>query len=307
MPYEICLRGDDPPHIARKRAKLLLHLARVVPEAWDVARRFGTSPPGLLRRFLERASPIAHRNGGRLTVTQAEEILAWATPAPEADHGPASTLAPEPRPPARTREGHGDALAPKRRGRGMPLPQRLRMVAIRLEAGLRETPQRFIPVASYVAGLGMRAKRRFLQQLIVETLMEAVQDPNCPEAVCRPLIEARDLTRANCADRARRRRALRDAVRLAAPPRRRRRSIHCHGAITMDRRLLFLRAILTEREDQAFGVATLRWAIAYAMADYDHDHFTMQGVHIARRVRRLADWVEKEMAKTAGLAVAPIR
>lgn len=307
VPYEICLRGDDPPHIARNRAELLLHIARVVPEAWDVERRFGTSPPGLLWRFLERASPIAHRNGGRLTVAQADEILARVTPAPEEDHDPASTQVPEPRRPARTREGIGDALSPKRRGRGMPLPQRLRMVAIRLEAGLRETPQRFVPVAAYVSGLGTRAKQRFMQSLIIETLVEAVLDPNCPEAVRRLLIEARDLTRADCTDRMGRRRALLEAVRLAAPPLRRRRSIHCHGAVTTDRRLLFLRAILTDREDKAFGLATLRWAIAYAMADYDHDHFVMQGAHLGRRVRRLADWVEAEMATTAGLAVEPIR
>ncbi len=189
----------------------------------------------------------------------------------------------------------------------MPLPQRLRMVAMRLEAGLRETPQRFVPVAAYVAGLGMRAKRRFMQSLIIETLIEAVQDPNCPEAVSRFLIEARDLTRADRTDRTGRRRALLEAVKLAAPPLRRRRSIHCHGAVTTDRRLLFLRAILTEREDQAFDVETLRWAIAYAMADYDRDHFVMQGVHLGRRVRRLADWVEAAMATTVGLAVKPSR
>jgi len=36
------------------------------------------------------------------------------------------------------------------------------------------------------------------------------------------------------------------------------------------------------------------------MADYDGDHFVMQGARLARRVRALADWVEAEMARAGG-------
>ena len=170
---------------------------------------------------------------------------------------------------------------------------------------MRETPQRFSPVAAYVAGLSINAKRRFMQSLINETLVEAVQDPNCPEAVCRLLIEARDLARPDGLNRTARRHALLEAVDMAAPRLHLRRSIHCHGAITTVRRLLFLRDVVAEHEDKAFGTGTLRWAIDYAMADYDRDHVVMRGAHLGRRVRRLADWVEAEMATTAGLAVPP--
>lgn len=47
--------------------------------------------------------------------------------------------------PAHLAPGIASALAPKRRGRGLALRQRLRLVAMRLEAGLRETPQWFLP------------------------------------------------------------------------------------------------------------------------------------------------------------------
>jgi len=302
VPYELCLRGDDPPDIARNRARRLLDLAEVVPEAWDVGRQFGRSSLDLMGRFLERAVPATSRAARRLTVAEAEAILAWATP--EAERGPARVEVLGPRRPARLPPEDVDLLSPRRRGRGMPLPQRMRMVAVRLEAGLRETPQRFMPVAAHVAGLGLHAKRRFVLWLIEETLAEAAEDAGCPEDVRQLLAEACEVSRPNCRDRSARRQALREAVSLAAPRLRRRRSIHCHGAITRDRRLLFLRTIVAEREAQVFAFETLCWTIAYAMADYHRDHFVMRGAGVGRRVRRLADWVEAEMARAAGLAVA---
>lgn len=305
VPYALCLRGDDPPDVARGRAEHLLFLADILPTSWDAEQRFGTLPPGVLRRFAERASPLAHRNGGRLTEQQAEAILAWASHDPLADHDPEREVVPARTRPARIRDGIADALAPKRRGYGMPLPQRLRLVAVRLEAGLRETPQRFVPVAHYVARLGMRAKRRFLRFLVAEALVEAVVTPGCPDQVFDLLVKARDVLAERTEDRWARRQALVAEIAVAAPRLRRRRSIHCHGAIASDRRLLLLRSIVAEHEPDALTPHALGWAIAYAMADYDRDHFVMQGKHLARRVQRLADWVEAEMAAGAGLTVAP--
>jgi hypothetical protein len=305
VPYELCLRGDDPPDVAHGRTECLLFVAEILPTSWDAEQRFGTLPPGVLRRFAERASPIAHRNGGRLSAAQAEEILAWASHDPVADHDPEREMAPARTRPARTRDGIADALAPKRRGYGMPLPQRLRLVAVRLEAGLRETPQRFVPVAEYVARFGMQAKRRFVRFLIVETLREALLSPGCPEPVLDLLLKTHDVLTDAGRDRSARRRALVAEIAAAVPHRRRRRSIHCHGMIASDRRLLLLRAVMTEHEAGAFEVHSLRWAIAYAMAGYDHDHFVMQGKHLARRVQRLANWIEAEMAAAAGLTVVP--
>lgn len=307
VPYELCLRGDDPPDVARGRAEYLFFLADILPTSWDAEQRFGTLPPGVLRRFAERASPLVHRNGGRLTEQQAAEILAWASHDPLADYDPEREMVPARSNPARTRDGIADALAPKRPGRGMPLPQRLRLVAARLEAGLRETPQRFFPVAHYVARLGMRAKRRFLRFLVAEALVEAVVTPGCSDRVLDLLVKARDVLAEGTEDLWARRQALVAEIAVAAPRLRRRRSIHCHGAIASDRRLLLLRSIVTEHGPDALTPHALGWAIAYAMADYDRDHFVMKGPHLARRIRALGDWVEAEMAQAAGLAVVPTR
>jgi hypothetical protein len=305
LPCEICLRGDDPPDVARIRAEYLLMLSDVLPTSWDAEQRFGTLPPGILRRFAERASPLADRNGGRLTEQQVEEILAWASHDPLTDHDPEREVGPARTRPARTRDRIADALASKRPGRGMPPPQRLRLVAVRLEAGLRETPQRFFPVAHCVARLGMRAKRRFLRFLVAEALVEAVVSPGCPDRVYDLLVKAQGVLAEGTEDRWARRQALVAEIAVATPRLRRRRSIHCHGAIASDRRLLLLRSIVTEHGPDALTPHALGWAIAYAMADYDRDHFVMKGAHLARRVRALADWVESEMAQAAGLAVVP--
>jgi len=193
----------------------------------------------------------------------------------------------------------GDALAPRQRGRGLPLALRLRLVAVRLEAGLRETPQRFIPAAAFVSRLEIHTKRQFLHFLVAEALAEAVSAADCSGQVLDLLTAAKEVLANNENGRAVRRDAVVAEIRAAAPPLRRRRSIHCHGAVTSDRRLLLLRAVMPPAEEDAFAPHALLWAIAYAMAYYDRDHFVMQGAHLAQRVRLLASWVEAEMARAA--------
>ena len=91
-------------------------------------------------------------------------------------------------------------------------------------------------------------------------------------------------------DRDGRRDALAAEVDAAAPPRRRRRNVHSHGAVAEDRRTLLLRAVLAADRD---GTAHRFWlAAAYAVADHDTDHFVMQGPHVAARMLALADWLE---------------
>ncbi|GGJ16971.1 hypothetical protein [Neoroseomonas lacus] len=189
-----------------------------------------------------------------------------------------------------------DVLAPKRRGHGMALPQRLRMMAIRLEAGLRETPQRFIPLAFHAARLDEEARRRLLHFLVSDVQREAIASPTCPPRVLDLLDRARDAVAGESPECDERRRTLANDILAQEMPRRRRRHIHCHGAITSDRRLLFLRTVLLAEEADAFTPLNLWRVIAYAMADYDYDHFVLKGPHIAVRVRALAHWVEREMA-----------
>lgn len=60
---------------------------------------------------------------------------------------------------------------------------------------------------------------------------------------------------------------------------------------------------VANHELDALTPQALRWAIAYAMADYDCDHFAMKGAHLARRIGSLAYWLKKEMACAVGLRV----
>lgn len=198
-----------------------------------------------------------------------------------------------------------DPLARKRRGRGIALPARMRLVALRLEAGRRETPQRFLPVAAWVFRLPPPARRRFVDFLLALTAADAVLDTACPAPVLDLLRRAISLERRGSGSD-HRRQALTDAIHTVAPPQRRRRSVHCHGQVVPDRRLLVLRGIVTDVERDAWEPAVLRWTIAYAMADYDRDHFVMRGAHLAQRVRALAAWIEAEMAAQAGLVPLPL-
>jgi hypothetical protein len=196
--------------------------------------------------------------------------------------------------PGQILEGIVDALAPRRRSRGLGLPQGLRLVALRLEAGLRETPERFYPVVQFVRGLGPSQKRRFLLYLATETLNEALEDSDTPPAVVDLLhrvcseLAAPDVDESRWQD-------LAQAILDAAPHRHRRRHIHCHGAVTSDRRLLVLRGLVMPRGKDPFRFFPLSWTIAYAMSDYDKDHFVLIGPRPARRVRRLIPWIEREL------------
>lgn len=97
-------------------------------------------------------------------------------------------------------------------------------------------------------------------------------------------------------------RSLEGDVLALAPRRRRRRSIHRHGKIALDRRLLLARAILDDaewwgRDDAAWY--TLWLVTSYAMSDYNRDHFVTQGPNVERRVRRLAAWIGAARAASA--------
>ena len=189
-----------------------------------------------------------------------------------------------------------DASTARRRARGMPLHQRLRLVALRLDAGLRETPQRFLPIAHHVAGADRQLQGRLLQVLIDEVQQHAVAPPVNAQGARDLLACAREVVFDAAPGVEERRRDLASAILAAELPRQRRRHIHSHGAVTADRRLLFLRSlVLLLRADRRTS-HHLWLAIAHAISDYDRDHFVLQGAHIAVRVRRLADWIEREMS-----------
>lgn len=200
----------------------------------------------------------------------------------------------EPYRPGQVVEGIVDALAPKRRSRGLGLPRQLRLVALRLEAGKRETPERFHPVVQFVRSLGATQRRRFLLYLATDTLHEALEDADASPTVVDLLQRARSVLSAPKVDE-NGWQDLAQAILDAEPRRRRRRHVHCHGAVTKDRRLLLLRGLVMPREKDPFLFYPLSWTIAYAMSDYDQDHFVLIGPRPAARVRRLIPWIEKEL------------
>ena len=91
-----------------------------------------------------------------------------------------------------TPERLGAASPAQERARGMPLPQRLRLVARRLEEGLRETPQRFMPLAHKIAEADQAIQDRILQVLVNEVLGEAVASSVCPPHTLNLLTRARE-------------------------------------------------------------------------------------------------------------------
>lgn len=172
----------------------------------------------------------------------------------------------------------------------MTIPQRLTLVAMRLEAGLRETPQRFLPVAHWLAMRDASDTRALLLYLVDDALAEGPVDLSLTARVRDLLLRAQDLL-ANSGDLdAEQHAALLSDIAASAPLRRRRRSIHCHGAITSDRRLLMLQTILARADPNALSPSALGWGIAYAVSDYECDHFEMRGPQVAHRVRRLAEY-----------------
>ncbi len=194
-----------------------------------------------------------------------------------------------------TLEGIVDALAPRRKGFGLTIPQRLRLVALRLEAGLRETPERFYPFAHFVLRFDTQQRRRFLFFLASEALHEASSSGGCSPVVLDLLERACHHFAGGYRSDTEERQQLTCDILAAERPKRRRRHVHCHGQITADRWLLLLRGLVTAVEAETFRPYYLAWTIAYAMADYDYDHFVMKGPAPAQRVRRLIDWLEQEM------------
>lgn len=150
------------------------------------------------------------------------------------------------------------------------------------------------------------ARRRLLHFLVSGMLREAIASGMCPPTVLDLLARAREVVSDASPGAEERRSALAEAILAAEMPRGRRRHIHCHGAITSDRRLLFLRSLVPVEEADALTPLNLWRVIAYAMSDYDYDHFVLKGAHIAVRIRALADWVEREIGRpTAGEGVEP--
>jgi hypothetical protein len=181
-------------------------------------------------------------------------------------------------------------VEPPRHRRG-PVAARLFAVADRLAEGRRETPQRLHALAHHAA----RAPEMLdalLGFLLAETIAET--GPEAGDAALRDLLErvARAVA-AGGTDPADELGDLVAEVATLAPRRRRRRHVHCHGNIASDRRLLLLRAVLDIPAARAGPhLEYVVWlALAYAVSDYDHDHFEMIGPRVERRLRRLAAWV----------------
>ncbi|MBY0333208.1 MAG: hypothetical protein K2X49_21305 [Acetobacteraceae bacterium] len=170
-----------------------------------------------------------------------------------------------------------------------------------MAAGRRETPQRFIPVARHAAE-DARRRLALTRFLLADALTEAAEEGEHSATALALLARiAAAVGTEGEADLAALR-SLRDEVMALAPRHRRRRSIHCHGKITLDRRLLLARAILDDAE--AWGRDGAAWyslwlALSYAVSDYDRDHFVTLGPRAERRVRRLAAWI-----RAAGAALA---
>lgn len=181
-------------------------------------------------------------------------------------------------------------------GRRRPgLSTRLDAVAESLGHGGRETPQRFIPLAR--ACIAESAKADDLVRFLVSDVMgEAAADESCPPGVRDLLGRLRSAVEQPIADRTRSIIALGPEILAAAPRRRHRRSVHGHGWIASDRRLLFLRAVLddaTGRCRRPCGSWYALWlATAYAMSEYETDRFDMRGPVVEARVRRLARCAE---------------
>lgn len=176
---------------------------------------------------------------------------------------------------------------------------RLLWVADNLAAGRRETPQRFIPVAVHAARRGVAGRTALLRFLLADTLAEAESDGGCCPGVLDLLRRTSAAVDGHQTLGAAALAALGPAILALAPRRRRRRSVHCHGQITTDRRLLLLRAVLDDSADWTKGRPAwhhLWLATAYAAAGYERDHFVLLGPAVERRVRRLAGWVGAEAA-----------
>ena len=179
---------------------------------------------------------------------------------------------------------------------------RLDMVAENLRLGLRETPQRFIPLA-WACFARPGASDALVRFLVNDVTVEAADDASCPPAVRDLLGRFWTANERTDADRTPSIVALGPEILAAVPRRRRRRNIHSHGQIASDRRLLFLRAMLDHqvgREGRpSGGVFELVYGTAYAVSEYATDHFEMRGPAVEARVRRLSRFVATLRANSA--------
>jgi hypothetical protein len=184
---------------------------------------------------------------------------------------------------------------------GSRLAARLERMADNLAAGRRETPQRLIPVARHAAE-DARRRLALLRFLLADALTEATEEGEHSATALALLARIAEAVGMEGEAEFPALRALRAEVEALAPRRRRRRSIHCHGKITVDRRLLLARAVLDDAEAWGRDGAvwyTLWLAASYAVSDYDRDHFVTLGPRVERRVRRLADWLGAAPAASA--------
>ena len=130
---------------------------------------------------------------------------------------------------------------------GSRLAARLDRVADNLAAGRRETPQRFIPVARHGAE---DAERRLalVRFLLADALAYAAEEGEHAATALALLARLADAVGVQGEADMTALRGLESEVLALAPRIGRRRSIHCHGRIADDRRLLLARAVLDDAE-----------------------------------------------------------
>lgn len=155
----------------------------------------------------------------------------------------------------------------------------------RLAAGLRETPQRFFPLA-IAACRDDTVREKLVRHLLQTALSDAEADMSCPADV-------RDLLRNVAA--APDIRAFGADILALTPRQRYRRNRHSHSEVARHRYLLMLRAMLWDAEAARKEAWFLTWAVAYAVSDYNADHFVFIGPEPERRLRRLAAFVASEL------------
>lgn len=184
------------------------------------------------------------------------------------------------------------------------LSSRYQWMADRIDAGHRETPQRFRPLAFRLLRESVDGAR--IESLCAFVLAQVAYEGGAwpeghPSALPALVRRARSLLllRQDAGTLA----ALQADVLALAPERYRRRSIHCHGRVASDRALLVLRTMLPvlgmllswvtpEEAEPAWSIETF---VAYYVSDYAYDHFVFTGPAAAARCRLIAAWCERAM------------
>ncbi len=143
---------------------------------------------------------------------------------------------------------------------GSRLAARLEQVADNLAGGRRETPQRFIPVARF-ATEDARRRLALVRFLVADALAEAADEGEHSAAALALLARTAAAVGMDGEPDLVALRGLEGDVLALAPRIGRRRSIHCHGWIAADRRLLLAR---DPRRRQGVGQARRR--VVHAVA-----------------------------------------